>query len=127
MFAAIMTGLLLETISIYNVLLGTMLRIAAAISCYFDVKRLLRKEDGNPFDTEEGFSIREKEFYFKKKWRKEHIALLVVLFVIVIGAAVLPFVFNRIEFICISPMIALLEYGYQNNKMMFYVEHQLYD
>ena len=51
MFAAIMTGILAQKTSINSILLGTVLGIAAATACYFDVERLLKKEDGNSSDT----------------------------------------------------------------------------
>ncbi len=44
MFAALMTGILAEKTAINSILIGTVLGIAAATACYFDVKRLLEKE-----------------------------------------------------------------------------------
>lgn len=73
------------------------------------------------------FSFEEKKAYFKKKWRKEHIALFVLLGVIFSMSILLPILFGRIEFIGLAPLVGLIEYGYQNNKMMIYVEHNLYD
>ena len=73
------------------------------------------------------FSFEEKKAYFKKKWRKEHIALFVLLGIILLLSVLLPILFGRIEFIGLAPLVGLIEYGYQNNKMMIYVEHYLYD
>ena len=39
----------------------------------------------------------------------------------------LPFVFDRSWLVGLVPLLALVEYGYQNNQMMAYVEHCLYD
>ncbi|MBQ9079858.1 MAG: helix-turn-helix transcriptional regulator [Clostridia bacterium] len=73
------------------------------------------------------FSFEERKVYFKKKWRKEHISLFVVLFFIFVASIILPFVFDKSSLVGLSPFIALIEYGYQNNKMMIYVEKNLYD
>ena len=73
------------------------------------------------------FSFEEKKAYFKKKWRKEHIALFVLLGIILLLSILLPILFERIEFIGLAPLVGLIEYGYQNYKMMIYVEHNLYD
>lgn len=72
------------------------------------------------------FSLDERIAYFKKKWRKEHVALFVVLVLILIVACIMPFAFNKPWLVGLAPLIALIEYGYQNNKMMTYVEECLY-
>ena len=73
------------------------------------------------------FSFEERKAYFKNKWRKEHISLFVVLSIILSAAILLPIVFGRTGFLGLAPLIAIIEYGYQNNKMMIYVENNLYD
>lgn len=73
------------------------------------------------------FSFEERKAYFKKKWRKEHIWLFVVLFFILALSIVLPIVFDKSFLAGLSPLLALIAYGYQNNKMMIYVEGKLYD
>lgn len=75
---------------------------------------------------ESAFSFEERKAYFKKKWRKEHISLFVVLLLIIIVAFVLPFVVSKPWFVGLVPLIAFIEYGYQNNRMMIYVENCLY-
>lgn len=75
---------------------------------------------------ESAFSFEERKAYFKKKWRKEHISLFVVLLLIIIVAFVLPFVVSKPWFAGLVPLIAFIEYGYQNNRMMIYVENCLY-
>lgn len=73
------------------------------------------------------FSFEERKAYFKKKWRKEHISLFVILGMIWVASLVLPLLIDRPWMISFSGLIALMEYGYQNNRMMAYVEKQLYD
>jgi len=72
------------------------------------------------------FSFEEKKAYFKKKWRKEHIALFVILTLIFIAAYMIPFILDKPWLVGLTPLIAFIEYGYQNNKMMTYVENHLY-
>lgn len=72
------------------------------------------------------FSYEERKTYFKRKWRKEHLSLFVMMGLIVLAALILPFVFRKPLLICLSPFIAAIEHGYQNNKMMTYVENNLY-
>lgn len=86
-----------------------------------------RKKENAPAQEAEAFSLAERKAYFKKKWRREHIGLLVVLLLLLAAALVLPFVFGRPWFVGLAPLIALVEYGWQNNKMMIYVESNLFD
>ncbi len=73
------------------------------------------------------FSFEERKTFFKKKWRREHIALFVILLLIFAGSVIFPFVFHKPWFAGLAPLVAFVEYGYQNNKMMIYVENHLYD
>lgn len=88
-----------------------------------------RKADENVIAVSKAstFSFEEKKTFFKKKWRREHFSLFIILFLILAASIVLPFVFDRPWFAWLVPLIALIEYGYQNNKMMIYVEKNLYD
>ena len=72
------------------------------------------------------FTLQERTAYFKRKWRKEHISLFVILGIVLAMTIALPLAFGHPEFIGFSPLVALIEYGYQNNKMMIYVENNLY-
>ncbi len=74
----------------------------------------------------DAFSFEEKKAYFKKKWCKEHIGLFVVLTLVFIAACMIPFILNKPWLMGLTPLIALIEYGYQNNRMMTYVEDRLY-
>ena len=73
------------------------------------------------------FSFEERKVFFKRKWRKEHISLFVVLNLLLIVAAVLPFVFDKPWLVGFIPLLIFVEYGYQNNRMMVYAKHCLYD
>ena len=73
------------------------------------------------------FSSEERKAYFKRKWRKEHIPLFVILAAILIASFVLPFALHKPWLIGFAPLTAFVEYAYQNNEMMRYVESHLYD
>ena len=88
-----------------------------------------RKTDGNPpaASGTDAFSLPERKRYFIKKWRREHRAFLAALLLLPAAAVVLPLVFGRPLLAGLAPLIALLAYGYQNNRMMIWVESRLYD
>lgn len=75
---------------------------------------------------ESTFSLKEREVYFKKKWRKEHISLFIILALVLIIAIAVPFVINKPWLVGSLPLIAFVEYCWQNNRMMIYVEKCLY-
>ena len=73
------------------------------------------------------FSLEEKKTYYKKKWRKDHMVWLVSMAVVVVAVTlVLPLVVGKPWFIGTSPIAALIYYVYMNNKMMAYVENNIY-
>lgn len=81
----------------------------------------------NSEQASEFFSLSERKAYFKKKWRREHIGLLAFLLLLLAASVILPFVFGKPYLVGIAPLIGLVEYGCQNNKMMIYVESNLFD
>lgn len=96
---------------------------------YLSDEEFRNKADENviAISKSSAFSFEERKAYFKKKWRKEHISLFVILGMIWVASLVLPLLIDRPWMISFSGLIALMEYGYQNNRMMAYVEKQLYD
>ena len=72
------------------------------------------------------FSFEERKRYFKQKWRREHMLLLLILWLIPVAVVVLSIAFNVIWSIGFAPLIGIIAYGYQHNKMMVYVENRLY-
>ena len=67
------------------------------------------------------FSFEERKAYFKKKWRKEHISLFVVLGLIFVASVTIPLLIDKPWMIGFSGLIAITEYGYQNNRMMILI------
>lgn len=76
---------------------------------------------------EDPFSLEERKAYFQKKWRKEHISLFAVLFLIFAASIAFPLLGNKPYLLGAAPLVALIEYGYQHNRMMTYVESSLFD
>ena len=73
------------------------------------------------------FSLEEKKTYYKRKWRKDHRTGLIVMAVVVVAVTIiLPLLIAKPWFMGTFPVVALIFYAYQNNKMMAYVEDRLY-
>lgn len=87
-----------------------------------------KKADENivAVSKEGAFSLMERRQYWKRKWRKEHIALLTALCFLFLAAAVVPFVLRRPYFAGLAPLIGVMVYAWQNNRMMAYVEDRLF-
>lgn len=95
---------------------------------YLSDEEFRKKADENiiAVSTESAFSFEERKAYFKKKWRREHISLFVILGLIFVASVTIPLLIDKPWMIGFSGLIAITEYGYQNNRMMIYVENQLY-
>ncbi len=91
-------------------------------------EKFRKKADGNSIEVSKTsvFSLEERKAFFKKKWRTEHTSLFVILGLILLAFFLLPFLVGKPWLVGIAPLIAVIEYGYQNNKMMIYVETHLY-
>lgn len=73
------------------------------------------------------FSLKEKYKFWKEKWIKEHLALIIFLTVLTFTALIFAGIAHRFEFIAGIFLIGIGEYIYFRNKMMIYVEHKIYD
>lgn len=87
-----------------------------------------RQADKNLVDAvkESAFSFEEQRQFWIHKWRREHISLFAVLFLIPATATILFLITDKIWGLGLIPLLCVIEYGWQNNKMMIYVENQLY-
>ena len=73
------------------------------------------------------FSLEEKKAYYKKKWRKDNRTWLIAMSVVVVAVTiVLPLAVGKPWFIGACPIVSLICYAYMNNKMMTYVENNIY-
>lgn len=73
------------------------------------------------------FTLAERTAWLKRKWRREHAALLAALTAAAAASLVLPLVFHKPGLLGLSPLVALAAYAWQHNRMMIYVEHHLYE
>jgi transcriptional regulator with XRE-family HTH domain len=72
------------------------------------------------------FSLKDKTDFWKRKWMKEHTALIVISVLIVIAALGAGFISKHELLAGFSVVIAIAEYIYCYNKMMTYTEYHVY-
>lgn len=72
------------------------------------------------------FSIEDIKKYFKKKWYKEHLHLLILSCLIITGLIIFSILTDNITIMCFTPLFTIISYGYINNRMMTYIENKLY-
>lgn len=73
------------------------------------------------------FSLKEKITFFKKKWLKEHIAMMVFIGICIIAVLITGILMKNIILVSITPMLILIAHLWRNNAMMAYVERNAYD
>ena len=73
------------------------------------------------------FSLKERIAFFKKKWRKEHTALIIISILIVIGVLAAGLILKKALVIAAGVLLIPLAYSCLRNAMMTYVEHRAYD
>lgn len=72
------------------------------------------------------FTLKERIDYFKKKWLKEHIAIMVFIGVCIIGISVAGLIMKNTLVGYASFLMLILAHGWRNNTMMTYVEKKAY-
>ena len=74
------------------------------------------------------FTLKEKQAFFKKKWRREHRSTIILCTVAWIILMVVLRIRNVEAPLCgmVGGLLAVLYYAVLNNRMMAYVERQLY-
>lgn len=74
------------------------------------------------------FDLKEKQIYYKKKWRREHISTIVVCVVswIVLLVALKLQGVDSYLYGTVGGILAVLYYAVLNNRMMAYVEEHIY-
>ena len=73
------------------------------------------------------FSLKEKISYFKKKWLKEHIAIMSLWGVCIIGVFIAGVILSKPLFVSGSMLLLVLGHAWRNNTMMTYVEQNAFD
>lgn len=74
------------------------------------------------------FELKEKQMFYKKKWRKEHISTIIAYTVAWIILMVVLTIQGVEVYLCgtIGGILAVLYYAALNNRMMAYVEDHIY-
>lgn len=73
------------------------------------------------------FSLKDKIEFFKKKWLKEHIAILVFIGICIMAVLIVGIMIKNAILVSITPMLILVAQAWRNNTMMAYVERNAYD
>lgn len=73
------------------------------------------------------FSLKDKIEFFKKKWLKEHIAILVFIGICIMAVLIVGIMIKNAILVSITPMLILVAQAWRNNAMMAYVERNAYD
>lgn len=76
---------------------------------------------------ESSFTRQERLRFFKRKWLREHSALLLLWALVLLALLVVPPLLRRPWFMGLFPLAALLVYGHLRNRMMSYVESKIFE
>ena len=97
-------------------------------------KRLLAEEYKEAEETNlaqtlktSSFSLKERIDFYKSKWLKEHISIMVFIGICIIGVALAEVVCKQGWIISIAIFLLLVAHGWRNNTMMAYVEKNAYN
>ena len=73
------------------------------------------------------FSLEEKTKYFKKKWLKEHIAIISLWGLCIIGVFTAGVILTKPLLVSGAMILLVLGHAWRNNTMMTYVEQKAFD
>lgn len=73
------------------------------------------------------FSLKDKVEFYKKKWLKEHIAILCCFGICILGVFIAGVILKEVLLGYIAILLLVLGHGFRNNAMMTYVEQNAYD
>ena len=75
-----------------------------------------------------GKRLSEQEFeYFKKKWLKEHVAIMALIGICIIAVFAAGIIIKNSLLVAIIPLLVFTAHGWRNNSMMAYAEKHVYD
>ena len=73
------------------------------------------------------FELKEKQDYFKKKWLRDHVAIMVFVGICIIGGFVAGAIMRNSLIGYVAILMLVLAHGWRNNAMMTYVEKHAFD
>ena len=73
------------------------------------------------------FSLKEKIYYFKRKWLKEHIAIMSLWGICILGVSIAGVILSKPLLVSSAVLLLVLGHAWRNNAMMAYVEQNAFD
>ena len=73
------------------------------------------------------FSLKEKQEFYKKKWLKDHVAIMVFLGVCIVAVFTVGAIKNNSLIGSVAVLFLVLAHGWRNNAMMTYVEKKVFE
>jgi len=73
------------------------------------------------------FGLREKQDYFKKKWLRDHVAIMVFAGICIVGVFVAGAIMKNSLIGYVAILMLVLAHCWRNNTMMTYVEQNAFD
>ena len=73
------------------------------------------------------FNLKEKQDFFKKKWLKDHVAVMVIIGLIIIGVFATGAIMRNVLIGYVAILMLVMAHGWRNNTMMTYVEKNAFD
>ena len=73
------------------------------------------------------FDHKDKIEYFKKKWLKEHVAIMALIGICIIAVFAAGIIIKNSLLVAIIPLLVFTAHGWRNNSMMAYAEKHVYD
>lgn len=73
------------------------------------------------------FTLKEKIDFYKKKWLKEHIAIMVFIGICILGVFAAGIMKRSAIVSYLAFVLLIIAHGWRNNTMMSYVENNAYD
>lgn len=73
------------------------------------------------------FSVKEKQGFYKKKWLKDHVAIMVIIGICVTAVFVAGIITKDSLLGYSAVLLLVVAHGWRNNTMMAYVEDHVFD
>lgn len=76
---------------------------------------------------ESAFSVKEKVEFFKRKWLKDHVGIMVLMGIIIVGTFAAGILAQKPLVSYASVVMLVVAHAWRNNTMMAYVEKKAYE
>ncbi len=73
------------------------------------------------------FSVKERVEFFKRKWLKEHIAIMIFVGICIMAVLIYGIAAKSVIPVSITPLLIAAAHAWRNNTMMTYVENNAYN